>query len=308
EALICRFLAILDPFSPIRYRSLVLSMDGMPGAIARYFALDDKDSLADLKLLIGTGLFRSILDLAMEKNPAAVEVRQNLADYRETVNSQRLSLGMENVLYDMNPSLPCLSAKFGDKWVSNAGDAIRELDRVVGETGSSNNVFDRHLSAFCVHKEDDLRPLFLVLPNADIPKGRQALQLLRVFGKVQRQQALGPLKHLAEHLTKALKSLVGDLHNHNRRERIDGQLLANVGSGDMNRIYREMNLENEQNSDEEEFQTARSGYAFLEGERRRFKATIEAGGPQAQKVGQAAALILGLVVLGFSLVNMLGRL
>ncbi len=299
-AKVCMF---LDPAGPVRYRRVAVCFDGLGPAIADAQHRDDRDRMAIFHELLASQLIASVAEIANEKKTIAKSLSYEVSRVAELAQHNHLGHGLERALYEVNPSLPCLSAKCQGKWTATARDALLAADEQAGAGGELSTIFDRHLAAFCATKIQGFDRKLQALANPNMTGGQYALALLDIMALFQRKLSIPHLPNLSRRFAGALKPSIKVLKNRVRRETLAAKLMRLADSGSLVRMVRELDFANQARQDAKEFAVARQRFAAIENEQRWLKRRILPGEDQSLRVGYQAAAVIGFLMLTATILN-----
>jgi hypothetical protein len=212
--------------------------------------------------------------------------------------SKQLSRGMERVLYDLNPILPCISSKFEYVWIGSVKQMLRAIDRMAASGSVKNILLDRHIAAFCAAHGSDLERDFNMIAAAQHDPAKLAGLCAEFFGILQRRFKLEPLQNLTEKLVEGLGPTLKALRNKKRRERVS-QLLEKIKkSGEISKLTSDINLSKLQVEDSREFAQARTAVMRLDREKAKLNRKVLPTDLEARKKGLRGSRIVAFAVGG----------
>lgn len=299
DALVAKYVAFMDPTGPIRYRGVAIAFDGIGPALADAFARGDSGSIDTISRLFSSKLLIQLAEISEEHNPFAADVMQGLGPAVRVMQSKAAGMGIERVLYDLNPGLPCLQGDSG-LWTSSVGAALQALEQAQSGASQGGTLFDKHFMAFCSSRERGLEALFAGLGRTAGDPTRAALATADVIAHLQGKNDVGPLPALCERLADRLKPVIGSLQNRRLRESAGAQLAELAKAGDAAHISSRLNLNKLQALDRKEYADARARFAQLKRDRARLEQGINGSDPAAQHVGYQAAAAFSILMLGLS--------
>lgn len=296
--MVSRMCMFLDPAGPIRFKGMSVFLDGLPTLMAQIAASEQREGLATLVELFDYKTLKILVEIAGDRNALmnnqVVEIRR----YIDIIGSKQLGLGLERVLYDMNPSLPCLSIKFQGYWVSGIKQMLYVLNDLSKSGTMKGLLQDRHICAFLASRSGDLDRDFAKITSLRNDPARLAASTAELLGRLQSEQSTGPLPDLANKLVETLLPAVKELKNKKSRDVVSGLLDKVKKGGDLSRLTSEVNMEKIQMMDTREFNAARNALLKIDKEKHRLSRKISPNDPEAQLRGLQAArtfAILGLV-------------
>ena len=297
-AKMCMF---LHPDGPIRYNGLSVSHDGIEGAVIDAYARNDKEKLGKLAELLDSAFLGALVEISGKTNPMfATQVARMKTLCGHAANPTQLSRGMERVLYEMNPALPCVSQKFENVWIGSVKQLLLTLERMAKSGGGKNILFDRHVAAFCARHGGNLERDFNQLAGAQNDPSRFSVLAMDFFGKLQSSVRVDKLPHLTDNLVSSLGPMLKRLKSKKRRESVEKMLEKAKKSGDIAQLTSAIDLAKIVNEDAREFAQARAELRRLDREKARLSRKITYMDPEAQYKGIKGARIAALVTLALT--------
>jgi eukaryotic-like serine/threonine-protein kinase len=263
DVLISRTAAILHPEGPIRFRNLICHIDGVGPALALAYAKQDQEKISLLLQLIGA---KAVVFWAAAKPPENKQWRELSARFETVSGFAEMTspgFGIERIIYELNPEMPCLSGNLQQDYIEQARDILPALNRLAQRADRPSWPIDRQIAAFigarvAETRDADLRPLG---PPAD--QSTQLLALLSLLAKMQRVYKLRELPHLCNWCLDILKPALARFKNIVRRQRITEEVQAKARSGFLSDIAKCADNEEEWQSDKIGFERAAMEHAAI---------------------------------------------
>lgn len=296
-ALVAKFCTFLDPSGPIRFRGLVFTFDGVGQALAAAQKSDRQDGIEAIKELLSAGLMLALIEIAEAASPVSREWGDQIRAITAVAGKKGPGVGIERVLYDLNPALPCQSRRFRGGWAGTPGGALRALDQGLASLPQGAPMLDAHFMAFCASKDKALVHSFAALTHPNVDGGQAAVMMMELFGSLQGSGRTGKLTNLSARLAEQAKPALKKLHNRKSREALAARLSDLAASGDLSRIIREVAFSSAKAADGRAFSLAAAQHLELTRLRQKLEAGITGSDPDAQKYGAVAAAALGFFVL-----------
>lgn len=300
--LVARVCAFLDPKGPLRYNGLAITYDGFGPMVAISFMEETGITLSTLKDILSSNVITDISKIVGDGNQILFDASGSLIWGGEFLRAERLGKGMERVLYEFNPKLPCQSDKFKGYWVRSASSCLIRLDQILGKTGSGANLLDKHVSAFCSAKAKGLDGMFGKLPNGDLPTGLNASRFIDTMGAIQARLKTGPLPNLCVKLCEGLRSIVKDIHYQPRREMLAKRLDQLSSSGSLANVSGQLKLAQHRAADAQEFSRASQLFSHLERSIAQNKMVVKATDPRAIYKGYNGVSLIGMILVVASVI------
>ncbi|MDE3016263.1 MAG: hypothetical protein KGI29_04995 [Pseudomonadota bacterium] len=236
EQLIC-VLMLLDPKGPIRLKNMSFHVDGIDSLSVDLYAAKEQHDLQMLATFIGSNLTAYWLEQQRKDEaytaPAAVAAILTRIDrLRAYIRNAGYGFGIERMLYDLNPELPCLSPMFSGEHIHTLPALLTRLDRMAAARAQDDDPIDRHIAAFIASRlgiAHDLRIHELAaLPALADNRAVIALHLLSLAQKETEGLPLPGITHwLALRILPALESI----HSRILRQKLGALLADRAGSG-----------------------------------------------------------------------------
>lgn len=290
--MVTRVCLFLHPVGPIRYRGLSFFIDGLPAMLADAFARDDRDVISAISEILDGKFLSSLAEVVGDRNPMLIKHANDMKRMFDFIRSKNLGRGMERVLYEMNPALPCLSQRFERFWVASNKQFTKTMEILGADVKVMTVLLDRHVAAFCAAHGQDLDSVFYKLASSQNDRGRFAVMTADFFGQLQQSLKLGPLPRLTEAVVDGLAPAVKGLKDRARREKVQSLLDKAKKGGDISRLVSEINLERIQLEDERQFGVARTTIMRLDRERGRLMRKVTPQDPEALQKGYRAARLV----------------
>ena len=237
EELVSQTVMVLDPEGPIRYRSLALMPDGLGPALAEAMAAGNSDRVNDIGDLIRRRLPLIYMELGAWRDGDHHQEHGAFEDALGHLKKDGLGFGIERVLYDLNPLLPCRSATIGNAYAFDLREVLGALDALAERGELKDDSIDRHIAAFIANRlnlnsSDELSEL----SNSSTPPERRRYAFLRLAGTVHQRCDRPPAPNLAKWLGSRLELVVEDFNYRPLRHELTGRLKRFAVSGDLSRM------------------------------------------------------------------------
>ncbi|MCK5042179.1 MAG: hypothetical protein KAR62_07785 [Sphingomonadales bacterium] len=300
--LVARLCAFLDPHGPLRYNGLTIAYDGFGPVVAAAYMDESGKTLDIVKDILSSNIITEVSKIIGDDNEVMQENVGSIVWAGGFLKNEKLGQGIERVLYELNPKLPCLSDKFKGYWIRGARGVLKKLDQLIGTSGSGTNLLDRHVSAFCSAKTVGLDGMFGTLPNGDLPSGLHASRFIDTMGAIQTKVRVGPLPNLCSKLCEGLRPVVKAIHYKPRREMLAKRLDQLSSTGSLANVSSQLKLAQHRATDEQEYSRACKAFSHLERMREQNKVLIKSDDPRAVYKGYNGVSFVGMVLVAISVV------
>lgn len=214
---IMRLLLLLDPAGPIRIGPLAMHPDGMDTLCAELFMNKAEKELTLMARFIEFNLLDFWLDL-QRKNPGYVisdatnAIMMKLEKLRMCIRNTGYGFGIERMVYDLNPDLPCQSPLLAGHQIATIPFLLATLDQLAPSMHGNEDPLDRHIAAFISSKANIQYEIKLhelsALPALASHRAVIALKLLAIAHQKTDNLTLPGLTHwLALRIAPALESI-----------------------------------------------------------------------------------------------------
>lgn len=237
--LIARSLSILDPEGPVRYGNIAAFVDGLGVILADAFRNKDQKLIQTCIEVLDYNYFSYLNDASEEnkqrKNVGLLWRIQNAARY---LRMPAMGFGIERILYELNPTLPCQSKLFADETVVSLDQVLFALDRMGIRKTKNFEYLDRHIAAYVAVKLDIAKEV-KINELARIPALAQNPQLIVLYMLAQAQKKIGRprLKGLTAWAALRVLPLLDNFHSRTIRRKTRGDLKVAAKSGDLDKIF-----------------------------------------------------------------------
>lgn len=305
---VMRLLLLLDPAGPIRIGALSMHPDGIDTLAAELFMNKAEKELTLLARFVEFNMLSFWLDI-QRKDPAYVipdavnSGMMKLERLRLCIRNTGYGFGIERMLYELNPDLPCQSPLFAGHQVANIPFLLATLDQLAPSLHGSEDPLDRHIAAFIAAKANIQYEIKLhelaALPSLAMHRSVIALRLLAIAHQKTDNLTLPGLTHwLALRIAPALESI----RSRTLRTSLQASLVRCARSGSLPLLAEMVINSSYPAADQSGFSQAYSLYQAnaLEIIGCRKEENIHRG---SEKLGLAMAKLLAFIALGITAFN-----
>lgn len=227
-----RVVSILDPTGPIRTLSFGVRPDGIGPMLAALTQENSPTELNYLLAMIDTDVSNYWSELDNFNKAQDQTVLWRLQRVRSFLKSRAFGFGMERVLYDLNPGLPCQSDMLRQYHVITAADALKTLDAIAKNMAPDTSFTDRHLAAFIASKIDVSKEVRL-LDLSTIPTlaNNAELVVLKILARAQARYERLQLVGLTTWAAMRIEKMLDEIHNRVTRKELKLELKRLAQSG-----------------------------------------------------------------------------
>ena len=257
EQLVARACIALDPPGPIRYLGLAL----MPGGIANMLvdALITGNNIQALSEIISSQLVAFWVAAQDEGQLEAISVGQQYERVRANAEKSGLGYGLERVVYELNPGLPCISPMLRSHYVITPKALLPALERLANSANRSREPMDRHIAAFLVVRDRRSESLFEAMTSSE-SQPKRGLSFLKLYAEMQQRHGPDALPNLAQWLLPILEPSIQRYLGHGLKEKLQAQVREVAVRGDLGALLRLIDDPRRIEYDRQEFMAARMLY------------------------------------------------
>lgn len=298
----CRAIAMLDPTAPLVWRGVAMMPDGIGTLLARA-ACDPANAplqVADIAALVHAEAPARWALSGGDSASAAVHARAG-AQWRVMLRTKGLAGGIERLLYQLNPGLPCLSPILRGAWTATPADLLAALEAAApppdeaGQAGPPPPP-DHDIAAYLAARQGAaMERSFAELAG---PAAVAATTRIALLARLQARHAGGrKLPRLAAWLAASCDPVIETWHSRLMRESLPARLAEAARAGDLTVLLGLLDDPAARQADLAGAQAAQAELAAIEAE----LAAIAAGAPtrrlQARATGEQAAAGVSLTCL-----------
>ncbi|OIQ87912.1 hypothetical protein GALL_302070 [mine drainage metagenome] len=289
DYMVAKVCMLLDPLAPIRYKGLGVMPDGLGPLLA--VTMVEGGDINLIAECILRSLSKAWVETRESYNPENSIMESAFNQQKVHLERQSIGSGPERLLYEMNPSMPCISQYTVDDYVVDIRDLLPALNAAAAKNAGKGWPIDRHVAAFVAARVsfDIERPFFDL---ADGNPLRSILAMLNILALLQWRLGQGGLAPLAGWVAGMLAPAITSFHNREIRKELEREVPRLAREGNLVEMARLLDSPEARQQDIKGFEEARQVWA----ERQRLIKDIEAGHVGTDEEGvktarQIAALI-----------------
>ncbi|AZL15333.1 protein kinase family protein [Rickettsiales endosymbiont of Stachyamoeba lipophora] len=158
DEFIIRSLLILDPETGIKFPSYSIAYEAMPSLISYSFYQNTQELYRILIRLFSGTLLNLFIEIKGNKlKQEAMIISPILEKCKSIFNQSHFGFGLERMLYELNPSMPCQSVLVVDYYCNSLQRLLLSLEKMVLKNDIST--LDRHIVGFICAKIDARKDL-----------------------------------------------------------------------------------------------------------------------------------------------------
>ncbi len=291
--MISRVCLALDPAGPIRYKQKSVMVDGFGAALADAFVRNE--GYQALGEAISAQLPTFWVNVQTEFKAEHVPLVQAFDGLRTQLERLGSGYGIERVLYELNPMMPCYSAMIRNYMVTSATELMTALEEVAGRPGRPREPMDRHIAAFLIARYRKLDERLIVLTTPGGEDLRRISALLNVLADVQKRFGPTSLPNLCGWMVELMGPAIARFHSRSLREKLQGDAARMAHEGNLAAIRK----------DEIEYAKAKRAFQLAAREVQQLRLEIADRDEVAETSGRQVAAIVSTILATIALVAIL---
>lgn len=284
---------ILDPPGPLRYKGTAFMPDGFGQMAASQILHNDNAQM------VGEVLSHDMTSAWFNNQrppfPGTSELRANFTTLKGFLAIKDIGYGIERVLYEINPSLPCHSPMIVHEYVLLIDHVLSSLNAAAGNADTNQRPMDRHIAGFIAARFDqDIHPHLKALGSD--ARDTSIIGLLSLFAflqwKLREQQLLG----LSSWVGGLLGPAINSYHNRITRSDIEAEIPRLVRKGSLPELFDLVDNAERRKEDRDGYAEARAEWLAAEEEVRDIEGAGDERITKAERAGQQAAAVIAIVI------------
>jgi hypothetical protein len=201
--------------------------------------------------------------------------------------------GIERVLYELNPMMPCYSAMIRNHMVTSANELLSALEEVAGQPARPREPMDRHIAAFLIARYRKLDERLIVLTTPGGEDLRRISALLNVLADVQKRFGPASLPNLCAWMVELMGPAIERFHSRAHREKLQNEATRMAHEGNLAVLLKLIDDPAAIRKDEIEFAKARRLFQLAKREVDKLKLEISDRDEIMETSGRQVAAIVG---------------
>lgn len=304
--LVARSIAILDPDGPIRLKSICCFTDGLGPLLANGFRMRDQNLIQSVVNILDYNAFTQVQEGATDAaSKRLLAIQKKFSNCSKYLRMQAMGFGMERILYELNPNLPCQSPLLAQENVLTLTELLEAIDHLGARKSKGFDYLDRHIAAFVAAKMDIGREISLS-DSRVLPALSQNPQIIVLYMLAQAQNKMGKpkMKGLSAWAALRVLPLVDNFHGRTVRHKVRANLKSAAMSGEIDKILSvltdKMQVVEDTNGFQQAIDTFGKNQRKIEKLKNREKMLKE-----GRRIGMLLATIIGYSMLAVSVVSVL---
>ncbi len=260
DNIVARSCIALDPASPIRYRDFRANPDGFPNVLAMHG--ESSGTRNEFAQLMQYNLIGFWDECQPRPRVDLVGLYRDLRRAKEVMTRTSMGEGIERVIYDLNPHIPCKSPIIETYYVIEMEQLLPSFESLAGEDPEVRFLVDRHIAGFiATHFTNHRGNEFRDLDNQADPH-LPLLASIRLLSNVQeKSRRVTPFPKLSALAAAVLAPTINRLHNRQTRKSISKAMSEAAESGRLMEVLAVVDNADVLNNDERRFHAAMQEYS-----------------------------------------------
>jgi len=297
----------LDPDAPIRYRSMSFHMNALGNTLADLFL--NKKGLANFIDLFNNGTIHYWLLTSSDLNRDVSEFTQLFDKIKGFLKQKGMVYEIERCLYDLNPSIHCLSPIIEDYFVLNPKDYLTSLERVAEKRKDNypDDIIDKHAACFLICRDARLiEPHIYDLSSPE--RYRYIMANLKILAAAQKFYNVGALPNLMDWICSLITPIIERFHDKDRQEALAKDIIKKKEKGILQDILNLVENAEKIKKDQITYRRALLRYKEYENESIQIKQKLKQPKFFSERKGREWAatisgIISSLIIIGFIMVH-----
>lgn len=283
---------LLDQSLPIFYKDLRVLPTGLGTALMESFLFKKNPAL--------------FLELLANRIPQKWLANQGTLSFQMKLTSQMLDaaaafiekkgpgLGLERLLYELNPDLYCLSPKIIRFKVMTLAELLMALEENAKAKDYDSDLVDQHILAFLSDRQNRVDAYYLSQLSGDFSPEAKAIALTFILGESSRVAQIDSLPNLAQYLLHKLNSFIQKLHDVDLQEQVQKAIQEHAQDGNLIEMSKLIMDENLMTQDAESYALAQEEFDEISRSIESLKTIITNPSIISRTVGKHVAVLVSI--------------
>lgn len=293
ERVVSDLVQSLDPYAPVRYKTLALFPEGFGTALAD--AMGRGEDIQPYAEMVALQLFNAWTGQRYAEIPDAANIMSQFEKCRNFLAQKMPGYGIERVLYTLNKETVCLSPILRDYYVLGPGHLLLALERIAQRGTPLDTVLDRHMVAFIsVRDPKSVDPFLGHIISHD--RAYQVIGVLRTLSAIQKRFQIAPVPALTRMLVPMMGAAVERFYDLDLRQDLLKKLAAAGEGGSLSALLDLVDAPAVVQDDQLRYARARHEFAVLTRERTVLDMQLSQRGVYGLAAGRQVALLVASVI------------
>lgn len=298
---VARVTIALDPQGPVRFKGRKLMPLGFGPALAEMMAPGGGGPQPVVEMIFG--------HLPIFWVNCQTEYRTDHGPTLETFDAMRALLeqtgpgyGVERILYELNPTLPCQSPLIKDHYALTCAEVLAALDREASARNRGRDLMDRHIAAFITKHNAKMNERMLVPLGASGSPERRIVAVLNILADTQRRFGPARLPGLCGWLNLQMEPAFKLFRNRQTQEKVRTEAQRIAAEGSIEALLKLVDNAETLKRDERGFQEARKNHESLTKRIEKLRRGIRNHGAETGSTGRQIAAVISCLASIFVMV------
>lgn len=268
---IVRVISVIDPDGPLRYKDISITIEGMPTFVSYCYINGERDKLQQIASIINDGI---ITHWENQQGDIYHKEKLKISNYYDNTKTRlylkkkSLGFGMERVLYDLNPTLPCQSELLTNFFNISVRDILLSMDKKSLsydlDEEEVGDLMDRHIGAYIashISLENEIK--LKTMQNYPKIANNQQIIIIGLLTIAQAEVNGEPFKNLTKLLVRRLSTLLDNLNSNKIKKELSNNINKVAESGNIKSIFKIVANPTYARNDSLGFKRARKEYHAL---------------------------------------------
>lgn len=224
----------LDAFSPIRYKGLHISYNGLGLSMADAFLRGN--DLGPFVEIITSNVIAAWLSFSENPNIDKSGSYTRFEKCRRFIRNQKVGDGLERCLYLLCSQAPCLSETVADYYVEEPHDLLHAYDDLCQRKKAPSMFLDRHSVAFLMERDSKMVETCLYDLNVG-DDSRVLYANVKCFALIQQRTKCKKVPALSRCMCERMEPVYQRFHDRATRDSMKKNVEALKDSGDFRKIF-----------------------------------------------------------------------
>jgi len=264
ERMVARVCVTLDPAAPVRLRGISVLPYGMGSRLAHQMMSNETPrGVQDILL---AQLMTHWSQQQFDGGVSFMGTLQIFDGCRMLLDRATPGYGIERILYELNPGVPCLSSMIETEYAQTPAEVLLAMEAVAGNRNaeSAREPMDRHIAAYMLTRQRKISDRFFPLLASSIPAGQRSIAILSIYAEVQRRNSVEAVPHLAAWLAGLLVPATERFHRRTLREKVLNDLRKAAKKGQLDQMLNLIDDGDLIAKDEKAYKEARQEHYYWE--------------------------------------------
>ena len=259
---LARTLIALDPQAPIRYKGKAVMPYGIGNALAD--AIVRGGSAQELAEIISAQLPLFWVNTQLELRPEHAPMTSLLDNARSQLDKAALGGGLERCLYELNPSIHCLSPMIEPYHALDLESLLMALEEISTKPGRPSEPYDRHICAFVLSRHGRIKDNVFTSLAAAPGAQERGMACLSLMAELQREAKIKRLPGMCTWVVTLLDPILEQYNSASLRTKVRDHLAKVAQAGSLKRLIDVVTNNNLKKRDQAAFNLACRDYTVMD--------------------------------------------